>query len=136
MFVWGGIIALLLLLANVLTRKVSFIRKSLMPVAALAGFILLALRATGLLRTPTELLEMVTYHGIAIGFIALSLRTTKTEVGGVFAFKSDSLSGTSFSSWKASVTREPETGSGAFGLSPRRFSTRRVYQMPTRQAVR
>jgi len=91
MFVWGGIIALLLLLANVLTRKVSFIRKSLMPVAALAGFILLALRATGLLRTPTELLEMVTYHGIAIGFIALSLRTTKTEVGGVFAFKSGAL---------------------------------------------
>ena len=90
-FVWGGVIALLLLLANLLNRKVGFIRKSLMPVAALAGFILLALRATGILKFPAELLEMVTYHGIAIGFIAMSLRTTKTEVKGIFAFKSGAL---------------------------------------------
>ncbi len=90
-FVWGGVIALLLLLANLLTRKVGFIRKSLMPVAALAGFLLLALRASGLLKFPPDLLEMVTYHGIAIGFIAMALRTTKTEVKGVFAFKSGAL---------------------------------------------
>mgnify|MGYP000886621492 CR=1 FL=1 len=90
-FVWGGVISLLLLGANLLTRKVGFIRKSLMPVAALAGFILLALRATGVLKFPAELLEMVTYHGIAIGFIAMALRTTKTEVKGVFAFKSGAL---------------------------------------------
>ncbi len=90
-FIWGGIIAFLLLLANILTRKVEFIRKSLMPVAALAGFILLALRSTGLLKFPTEILEMITYHGIAIGFIAMSLRTTKTEVKGKFAFQSGAL---------------------------------------------
>lgn len=91
LFVWGGVIAGLLLLANVLTRKVGFVRKSLMPVAALAGFILLALRATGVLNIPSALLEMITYHGIAIGFIAMSLRTSKTEVKGVFAFKSGAL---------------------------------------------
>ncbi len=90
-FVWGGIIAALLLLSNILTRKVAFIRKSLMPVAALAGFILLALRSTGILKFPTEILEMVTYHSIAIGFIAMSLRTTKTEVKGKFAFQSGAL---------------------------------------------
>lgn len=90
-FVWGGIIALLLLSANIMTRKIAVIRKSLMPVAALAGFILLALRAAGILRIPQGLLEMVTYHGIAIGFIALSLRTTKGETGGLFAFKSGAL---------------------------------------------
>lgn len=90
-FVWGGVISLLLLGANLLTRKVGFIRKSLMPVAALAGFILLALRATGLLNFPADLLEMITYHGIAIGFIAMALRTSKTEVKGVFAFKSGAL---------------------------------------------
>ena len=90
-FVWGGVIAALLLVANLLTRKVGFIRKSLMPVAALAGVILLALRATGLLKFPAEMLEMVTYHGIAIGFIAMSLRTTKTEIKGLFAFKSGAL---------------------------------------------
>ena len=41
-FVWGGVIAALLLLANLLTRKIAFVRKSLMPVAALAGFALAA----------------------------------------------------------------------------------------------
>lgn len=90
-FVWSGVIAILLLVANLLSRKVAWVRKSLMPVAALAGFILLALRATGIIRFPSDLLEMVTYHGIAIGFIALSLRTTRTEVRGVFAFQSGAL---------------------------------------------
>ncbi len=90
-FVWGGVIALLLLLANIMTRKVTLIRKSLMPVAALAGFILLGMRAAGVLKIPQGLLEMITYHGIAIGFIALSLRTTKGETGGLFAFKSGAL---------------------------------------------
>ncbi len=90
-FIWMGVIAGLLLLANVLNRKVAFVRESLIPVAALAGFILLALRVTGLLRVPTELLEMVTYHGIALGFIALSLRTAKKGLGGLFAFKSGAL---------------------------------------------
>ena len=90
-FVWGGVIAMLMLLANLLTRKVLLIRRILMPVAALAGFILLALRATGALNIPADLLEMITYHGIAIGFIALSLRTKKKETGGLFAFKSGAL---------------------------------------------
>ncbi len=91
LFVWGGVIAMLMLLANFLTRKVALIRRILMPVAALAGFILLALRATGALKIPADLLEMITYHGIAIGFIALSLRTKKKETGGLFAFKSGAL---------------------------------------------
>lgn len=91
LFVWGGVIAGLLLLSNLLTRKISLVRKSLMPVAALAGFILLSLRATGVLKIPSVLLEMITYHGIAIGFIAMNLRTTKTEVKGIFAFKSGAL---------------------------------------------
>ena len=39
-----GIIAALILLANVLRRKISFIRNSLMPTAVLAGFIMLLLR--------------------------------------------------------------------------------------------
>ena len=85
-----GLIALFLLLANVLRRKVPFFRKSLMPTAVLAGFLFLILRTAGLLifkaetleKLPynpfdTTILEMLTYHGIAIGFIALSLRVTK-----------------------------------------------------------
>lgn len=91
MFIWAGVIAVLLLLANIMARKIAFVRKSLIPVAALAGFLLLILRSAGLLNVPMQLLEMVTYHGIALGFIALTLRTTKEGTGGMFAFKAGAL---------------------------------------------
>lgn len=69
-----AVIAGLILLSNVIRRKVSFIRHSLMPTAVLAGFILLILRTTGVVRMDTNFLEVITYHAIALGFIALSLR--------------------------------------------------------------
>ena len=74
-FIHMGILAGMLLLSNVLLRKSAFIRKSLMPTAVLAGFLLLGLKGAGLLQIPAAFLETVTYHGIAIGFIALSLRS-------------------------------------------------------------
>ena len=77
-----GIIAGILLLSNVILRKSALIRKSLIPTSVLAGFILLAVRSFGLLNIPQSFLEMVTYHGIAIGFIALSLRTVGEGAGG------------------------------------------------------
>ncbi len=90
-FVYLGVIAALLLLGNVLNRKVRWVRQSLLPVSALAGFILLIIRNTGVFRVPTEVLDMITYHGIALGFIALSLRTVKDSRGGSYAFKSGAL---------------------------------------------
>lgn len=69
-----GILAALLLLANVLRRKVAFFRKSLMPTAVLAGFLALIFRVTGLLNLELNVMEMITYHTIAIGFIAMSLQ--------------------------------------------------------------
>lgn len=69
-----GIIAFLILLANVLRRKIPAVQASLMPTAVLAGFILLILRTSGILKIDVEFLEMLTYHMIALGFIALSLR--------------------------------------------------------------
>lgn len=79
-----GIIAALILLANILRRKVAFIQKTMIPTAVLAGFILLLLRSFNLMPIiTTELLETVTYHTIALGFIAMSLRvpekTMETE---------------------------------------------------------
>ncbi|NCC67730.1 MAG: sodium:glutamate symporter [Clostridia bacterium] len=71
-----GIIAGALLFANILRRSIPFIRRTLMPTAVLAGFILLVLRNTGVLKLDADLLEMITYHGIALGFIALSLRVS------------------------------------------------------------
>ncbi len=79
-----GVIAGLVLLANVLCRKIAFFRNSMMPTAVLAGFLLLLLRNLNVVPIiNTNFLETVTYHAIALGFIALSLRVPeKNEAGG------------------------------------------------------
>ena len=78
-----GIIAVLLLAANYLRRRIPLIQKSLMPVSVLAGFMMLALklivsRGFGVqdLFDP-EALDALVYHCIALGFIAMSLRTVR-----------------------------------------------------------
>ncbi|MEN6593804.1 MAG: hypothetical protein ABFC31_02475 [Clostridiaceae bacterium] len=89
-----GIIAAAVLISTLLRRRVPFIRKSLMPIAVLAGFLLLILRSTGILNLDTSMLETMTYHGIAIGFIALSLRIPSAEAqdkGNLIAAKSGAL---------------------------------------------
>ena len=45
----------------------------------LGGFLLLGIRLTGWVEIDVNLLEMLTYHGLAIGFIALSIRTIRKE---------------------------------------------------------
>ena len=69
-----GVIAAAILLAIGLRQKLSFIRKSLMPVAVLGGFLLLIAKLLGLVRIDQNLMEILVYHGIALGFIAMSLR--------------------------------------------------------------
>ena len=77
-----GLIAGAVLFANFLRQKVPFIRKSLMPIAVLAGFLLMALKYTGLISIDGALFEMLVYHGIALGFIAMSLRVPVREAAG------------------------------------------------------
>ena len=74
-----GILAAAIIVANILRRKIPFFKKSLMPTAVLAGFLLLILRSVGVLKLDGNMLEMITYHGIAIGFIAMSLRVQKKD---------------------------------------------------------
>lgn len=74
-----GIISLLVIISNILRLKIPFVRRSLMPTAVLSGFLLLGLKYTGLIGINHNLLEMITYHALAIGFIALSLRVNKKE---------------------------------------------------------
>lgn len=70
-----GIIAGLILFANVLRRKIIFIQKTMLPTAVLAGFIMLAIKASGIFDIiDTQFLESLTYHALALGFIAMSLR--------------------------------------------------------------
>lgn len=74
-----GLIAGVILLAEFLRNKVVLVRKSMMPVAVIGGFFMLILKYTGLVKLDTELLEMLVYHGIAMGFIAMSLRTVSRQ---------------------------------------------------------
>ena len=81
---WGiiiqlGLIAAAILLAGILRSKVPFIRKSMMPVAVLGGFLLLLVKQTGLVHLDNAILEMLVYHGIALGFIAMSLRVPTAD---------------------------------------------------------
>ena len=78
-----GIIAALMLIANALRRNIPFVRKSLMPVSVIAGFLMLAIRLVlekGFkIETvfDKQLLDTLVYHCIALGFIAMSLRVAE-----------------------------------------------------------
>lgn len=96
-------ICLILLLSNVLRRKVPFIKRSLLPTAVIGGFIGLIIKeifiATNFNINGTPILtvdffEKITYHTIALGFIALGLTTVKNDYQNVRdgrAFKSGLL---------------------------------------------
>lgn len=75
-----AVIAAIIVISNFLRRKLPFIKKSLIPISVLGGFLLLLLRSVGALPfVTTSFLDTVTYHGIALGFIALSLRVPSKE---------------------------------------------------------
>ncbi len=78
------ILCALLLFSNMLRRKVKFIQKSLIPTTIIAGFLGLGIKYllndglnVAIDSTPlitSEFMSIVTYHMIAIGFIALGLK--------------------------------------------------------------
>lgn len=88
-----GIIAGMILLANVLRRKIPFFRKSLLPTAVLGGFLLLLLRSVGIVQMSMNFLETITYHALALGFIAQSLRIPEkhSDDGNLTGLKSGAL---------------------------------------------
>ena len=95
---WGpviqmGIIAGAILLANTMRRKIKLFQKSLLPTAVLAGFVLLILRSVGVLNLNTGFLEALTYHALALGFIAQSLRIPEKQEddGNLTGLKSGAL---------------------------------------------
>lgn len=70
-----GYIAAVILIAYALRQGIKPIRKTMLPVAVLGGFILLIAKQIGIVDLDEDLLSALTYHGIALGFIAMSLRT-------------------------------------------------------------
>ena len=93
MIIQLGLIAGVILLAQFLRQKLAFVRRSMMPVAVLAGFLLLALKYTGLIRIDNGMMEVLVYHGIALGFIAMSLRVPreKSSSGDLTGLKSGAV---------------------------------------------
>ncbi len=75
------ILATALLLGNVLRTKVPFLKKSLLPSALLGGLLLLIFKAfpscCTLINKP--MMEVVTYHALGLGFVALALKNNKIE---------------------------------------------------------
>lgn len=88
-----GTIAGTILLANILRRKILIFQKSLMPTSVLAGFLLLLLRSIGAINLQTNFLETLTYHALALGFIAQSLRIPEKQAddGNLTGLKSGAL---------------------------------------------
>ena len=86
--VWNFIIMLAilsgaLLLAGALRRMIPLLRRSLLPGAVLAGFLLLigdgiyrAFSGVSFFRSGNNLitLEAMTYHGLGLGIVAMSLK--------------------------------------------------------------
>ena len=76
-----------MLLANILRRKIPFLRHSLLPSAVLGGFLVLGADAiykaiTGSSMFSLSTLEALTYHGLGLGFIALAWRHLDGVKGG------------------------------------------------------
>lgn len=72
-----GIISAATLTGNVIRRKIAFIRNSLLPTSVIAGILIFAVKFIPVVSNfiNAQLMEILTYHCLALGFIALSLKT-------------------------------------------------------------
>ena len=75
------ILAVALLLGNVLRTQIPVLKKSLLPSALLGGLLLLLFKAIPGCREiiNKSMMEIVTYHALGLGFVALALKNNKVE---------------------------------------------------------
>lgn len=78
-----GLLLMFLMLGNVLRRKIPLFRKILIPSALLGGALLLVVdifckQVLNFVLVDNRLMQVITYHCLAIGFAAMSLKTEKT----------------------------------------------------------
>ena len=89
-----GLLMIFLLVGNTLRRKIPLFRKCLVPSALLGGAVLLILnvisKQLGFSLVDNRLMQVITYHCLAIGFAAMTLKTErsthKTKRAQVFEF--------------------------------------------------
>ena len=77
-----GLLLLFLMLGNILRRMIPFFRKCLIPSALLGGALLLVVniitKQFGMVLVDNRLMQVITYHCLAIGFAAMTLKTEKS----------------------------------------------------------
>ena len=77
-----GLLLLFLVVGNILRRTIPLFRKCLIPSALLGGTTLLILntitKQLGFVMVDNRLMQVITYHCLAIGFAAMSLKTERT----------------------------------------------------------
>ena len=85
--VWGflvqlGLLLIALMLGNILRRTIPLFRKGLIPSALLGGTILLVIniitKQFDFMLVDNRVMQVITYHCLAIGFAAMSLKTEKS----------------------------------------------------------
>ena len=77
-----GLLMMFLMLGNILRRTIPLFRKCLVPSALLGGGLLLIVdiicKQLGFVLVDNRLMQVITYHCLAIGFAAMSLKTEKS----------------------------------------------------------
>ena len=78
-----GLLLLFLMLGNILQRTIPLFRKCLIPSALLGGALLLVVNIVakqfGFTLVDNRLMQVITYHCLAIGFAAMTLKTEKSS---------------------------------------------------------
>ena len=77
-----GLLMLFLLAGNIMRRKIPLFRKCLVPSALLGGTLLLIVdiicKQFGFVLVDNHMMQVITYHCLAIGFAAMTLKTEKS----------------------------------------------------------
>ena len=77
-----GLLLMFLMLGNILRRKIPFFRNCLIPSALLGGGVLLVVniicKQFDIMLIDNRLMQVITYHCLAIGFAAMTLKTEKS----------------------------------------------------------
>ncbi len=79
-----GLLLIFLLIGNVLRNVVPWFRKCLIPSAIIGGGLLLVVdivcKQFGVMLVDNRIMQVVTYHGLGIGFAAMTLKTEKSTI--------------------------------------------------------
>ncbi len=95
-----GVLLAALLIGNLLRRVIPFLRKAFIPSALIGGFLVFVINIAvkeifGVEIVDRRIMQVVTYHALAIGFIAMSMKIVekKKDGRGLFVVQNGLLTG-------------------------------------------